>query len=226
MNPLETWSPILNVWQHGQMDLPNVHCWSSFDNEKSGGIRPQNLLQHSFSVALLGKILIHQLRPFVTLDEPLLLTAFIIHDLGKAELGLDTPHPSKSDWSEIKEYEAFTARCSPLEAGLYDELKRAFLLKCVGRNPERFPDEARAIIAELVEKRPMEVLAFDAAERWDYLLFALEQYKDRQNDVILSRVLQTHSARLDELAEKLPGFGQTVWTTEMKTWKEEFLKTH
>ncbi|MDO8583831.1 MAG: hypothetical protein Q7R83_01490 [bacterium] len=224
MTALEPWDSMINVWRSGQERLATVRCWSAFDCDKNGGIRPQDLLQHSYSLAVLGRMVISLLRPHATLDESLLMTALLLHDHGKAEIGFDPPAPSKSDWSQLREYYGFISRFSHLPAPVFHELERAFLLQCATLSLEHFPEDARNVVEQLKIEHPLEVLAFEAIERWDFVLYALEQYRERQNEMILSRVLRNHESRLDELAASLPGFGTVIWTPEIQAWKADFLK--
>lgn len=217
------WSPLIDVWRSAQISLPSVRCWPSFDPEKNGGIRIQDLLQHSYSLVLLGRIFVSLLRPHLALDEELLLTALLLHDQGKAENGFDTPRPSKSDWTERREYALFFERYGLFPEPIKTALQRAFLLQSALMMTERFPEDARTILNDLRISRPMEILAFDAIERWDFVLYALEQYRERKNDIVLTRVLQHHAGRLDELVNLLPGFGETIWTSEIRAWKNAFL---
>lgn len=222
----QQWQSLVDVWRSGQVALPAVKRWGAFDTASHGGIRQQDLLQHCYSFAVAGRLILHALRSYVTLDESLLLTSFLLHCQGVGELGQDTPYPGKSEWSDLREHAAFTDRFSKLPKNLFDDLHRAYLLQFAGQNFERFPDETKKVMEDLRQHRPMEILAFEAAERWDFVLYAAEQFRDRGNDVILSTVLQTHGPRLDELVEKLPGFGQEIWTPEIRKWRDEFLKKH
>jgi hypothetical protein len=79
---------------------------------------------------------------------------------------------------------------------------------------------------ELAETRAVEALVFNALEKWDYVLYALEQYEHLANAFILAEVLGRQMAELDESARLIPGFAQEIWTPEIRTWCVHFLADH
>jgi hypothetical protein len=81
-------------------------------------------------------------------------------------------------------------------------------------------------MVELVARFPMETLAFEGIERWDYILYALEQYRERGNEKILVQTLRHQIKPLNVLARELPGFGDVIWTTDILSWAHQFLASH
>lgn len=221
------WSDTLSVWLSGQIALPQVQRWSKYcGRSKGGGARRQNSLQHSYAIALLGKILYHKIRPYIVLDEGLLLTAFLIHDHGEGEILSDTHYIDKNEEGDLEEYNAFVKRYSALPEEIFGEFHRAFLLQFALKAPLNFPESACVLMAELAAQQRQECLVFDAVERWDYVLYALEQFHDRGNTRILVQVMRHQKEHLDRLAEELPGFGQEVWTDAIKGEFAHFLAWH
>jgi len=149
-----------------------------------------------------------------------------MHDVGEGILGKDTPYIDKSVDRDLEEYLAFRRCYEVLDPVVFDRLHRAFLLQFAQKNPGTFPEDARRIMAEIVKKFPMETFAFDAIERWDYVLYALEQYHERGNEKILVQVLRNQVKHLNILANELPGFGDEIWTWELASWANVFLKAH
>ena len=69
-----------------------------------------------------------------------------------------------------------------------------------------------------------EALVFEAVERFDYVLYALEQYLERGNEKILVQVLRNRVPRLDRLASCLNDFGKLIWTEKISDWARDFIK--
>lgn len=217
--------PLLDAWRAPQVGLPEVLRWKKYI-EKDQGVRPQNSLQHSHAITLLGAMVVEQLRPYVQLDFGLLMTALAVHDVGEGEIGKDTLYIDKTTAGDLEEYSAFCHRYEPLGGLVFDLLHRAFLLQFALKNPECFPPTARALMREIAGVNRMEALAFDAVERWDYLLYALEQYHERGNEKILVQTLRGQIGHLNRLADDLPGFGKAIWKKEISVWSGEFLGSH
>ncbi len=165
---------------------------------------------------------------FVTLDEALLERAALIHDHGEGELQMDVPYAEKKDEDDVREYEAFRRRYGTLDRRSFDRFHRAFLLQFVNKPDAaaKLPDDARDVTVELAETRAVEALVFNALEKWDYVLYALEQYEHLENAFILAEVLGRQMAELDESARLIPGFAQEIWTPEIRTWCVHFLADH
>ena len=227
MNTYTAWENIIDVIKSGQVGLSTVIRWSKYDKEEGGGVRIQNSLQHSYSIALLGKMLIHKLRDYVTLDEPLLITALLVHDHGEGEINKDTHYIDKSVDGDLDEYLAFTQRYSALGKSQFEEFQKAFLLQFALKNPSCFPEQSRKIMEQLEQHKLLECNAFDAVERWDYLLYAIEQFEERGNKKVLVQTLRNQIPHLNRLAEvALPGFGAEIWTTQMRLWCQNFVSEH
>lgn len=69
----------------------------------------------------------------------------------------------------------------------------------------------------------MSAYAFEAIERWDYIMYALEQWTRHGNPTFLVKTLRNQMDRLDNLAGILPGFSIEVWTPEIRAWCTAFL---
>ncbi len=217
------WLSVLDVWHAGQVGLPEVVRWKKY-LEKGGGVRRQDSLQHSFSITLLARMLIEKLRPHVALDGELLLTASLVHDFGEGEIRKDTLFIDKNAEGDLREYSAFAARFMQLPNELFEPFCRAFLLQFALKNPENFPPAARTIMRALAQEKRMEALAFEALEYWDYLLYALEQYRTHGNAKILAQTLRNVISPLRKLAVLLPGFSAEVFTEEVDDWCLGFMR--
>jgi len=193
----------------------------------------QNSLQHSHAITILGAILVDLLDPYVayclpyhSLDRNLILTALAIHDVGEGEIKKDTLYIDKTPDGDLEEYFAFRERYARLGPRSFEPLHRAFLLQFTFKDPEVFPPDACHEIQRLGQTHLYEALAFDAIERWDYVLYALEQYHERGNEKILVQTLRNQIPHFERLTEKLPGFSQTIWTQEISLWTNDFLSAH
>lgn len=223
------WDATLDVWKSGQTLLPKVTRWSKYvkDDDPYGGGRVQDTLQHSYSLSLLGEILLLTLKKHNhTYDHHLFLTACLLHDHGEGELERDILYVDKSSDEDLNEYKAFQKRFGTLDKDIYEPLEQAFLLQFAqleDNEAAKFPEEAKKQMEYLKQNKHLEILAFEALERWDYVLYALEQYKDRQNERILVRVLRNQAPHLDRLADELPGFKEEIWNEKIRHWAEDFM---
>ena len=213
---------LIDLWESPQRKLPKVIRWKKYLAEKPG-VRKQNSLQHSHSITMLGIMMVGLLRPFIKLNEGILISALAVHDVGEGEIGEDTHYIDKSVSGDLREYRAFRETYGVLDKAAFKNLHHAFLLQFARKNPKEFPDDARAIMTTLYRKYKFEAIAFDAIERWDYVLFAIEQYLRRENRKVLVQTLRNQAPHLDRLANELPGFGETVWTNTLSAWCAEFM---
>jgi hypothetical protein len=218
--------PLLEAWKTPQVGLDEVSRWSKYI-DKDQGVRRQNSLQHSLSITILVPMMKARMRldqPF--LDWLLVMTALSVHDVGEGIIKKDTHYIDKTVEGDLAEYRAFRQRYEPLGDTLFDPLHRAFLLQFARKNPEIFPEDARQIMAGLAKDCFLEALMFDAIERWDYTLYALEQYHERGNEKVLVQVLRNNIAAIDYLIKNLLGFGANIWTREFDLWVKDFLRAH
>jgi hypothetical protein len=216
---------IRDVWLSGQLGLRKAVRWKKYRN-KNEAVREQDSLQHSYSLVVIGMICLTKLRRYVVLDAELLLKALTIHDHGEGELGIDTHYIDKTDDGDLNEYLAFERRFQQLDSEIYSSFEDAFLLQYAGRDREIFPADARSVMARLRVRYPREILAFEAIESWDYLLFAIEQYEELGFTMMMVQVLRNQVDRLDRYARDLPGFGQEIWTSEIQAWARDLLRRY
>jgi hypothetical protein len=159
------------------------------------------------------------------LDRGLLMTALAVHDLGEGETGKDTLYIDKSIEGDLEEYQAFLRRYKLSKKGpMFNYLHRAFLLQFALANPQNFPLSARALMSGIAITNRLEAMVFDVVERWDYVLYAVEQYYERGNEKILVQTLRHQIPHLNRLSNELPGFGEKIWTKEISIWATELLK--
>jgi 5'-deoxynucleotidase YfbR-like HD superfamily hydrolase len=221
----DLWGDLRDVWQSGQVQLPQVVRWSKdVADTKNGGARRQDTLAHSYSLTLLGLILLDTLKDHVSLDTHLTTTSLLVHDHGEGELARDILYDQKTEQGDLDEYLAFKKRFEALGSA-YPFFERAFLVQFARKAPPSFPTDAQTVMKDLVETKFHECLFFDVVERFDYLLYALEQYVDRNNAHILARVLTRQMPHLHRLAEELPGF-DTIWTPDIESMLQTFKDTH
>jgi hypothetical protein len=222
---------LIAAWKAPQTGLPTVVRWGKYLKDPQLA-RSQNSLQHSLAITILGSMVIGLLERYndhgVRINRGLLMTAFAIHDIGEGEIGAttDTLYIDKNEEQDHKEYIAFCNRYEPLGKTMFEPLHEAFLLQFALKAPLCFPTRARHIMLELASENFLEANIFDAVERWDYVLYALEQYHERGNEKILVQVLRGQIPHLDRLADKVPGLRQTVWTDDVGLWATNFIKAY
>ncbi|MBI1754888.1 hypothetical protein HYR65_01225 [Candidatus Azambacteria bacterium] len=132
----------------------------------------------------------------------------------------------KSADGDLKKYVAFKRRYERIDSGGFEFLHKAYLLQYALKNSECFPLRARIIMNELSRQHALEALAFEGVERRDYVLYALEQWREHKNEKILAQTLRNQVLHLDRLTKDLPGFGKVVWVKDGRAWAADFLKTH
>lgn len=219
------WSDLRDVWKSGQTQLPQVVRWSKdLADTAHGGARRQDTLAHSYSLTLLGLILLDTLKDHVSLDAHLVTTSFLVHDHGEGELSRDVLYDQKTEQGDLDEYVAFKNRFEALGTA-YPFFEQAFLLQFARKSPPSFPADAQHVMQELLAAKHAECLFFDVVERFDYVLYALEQYVERNNEHILARVLTRQMPHLRTLAQEFPGF-DTVWTPDIESMLQTFKDTH
>ena len=213
------WMNLINVWRSGQVLLPEVDRWLGFY-----GKMPQNTLQHTYALCVLGSIMLPQFRTFVCLDEYMVIVALLLHDHGEGERHRDIRVPDKTPRDDVDEYTAFVKRYdNRIPESVMIELERAFLLQFALSDMRIWPNRAKRHMNWLRNNRHHEVLFFTAMENFDYVLYALDQLHLHDNKVILSEVLADSVPIFDQLADKLPGFREVIWTEDFWKWSMEFL---
>jgi len=217
---LGLWKDERDVWKSGQVGLPQVIRWDGYvQDTEHGGARAQDTLAHSYSLTVLGLMLMEQLP--LAIDKHLMTTSFLVHDHGEGELGRDILYAQKTEQGDLDEYSAFQKRFSVL-GDVYPFFERAFLIQFALKAPKSFPPDAQRVMRMLVRENETECLFFDAIERFDYLLYALEQYEERGNTKILVHVLRKQLPHLRRLADVLPAFSN-VWTPNTESLCKAFL---
>jgi len=210
---------LIDALKSTQQSLPMVPRWKKY-LEQGPGVRAQNTLQHSHALTLIGTIAIQRMGLDGEVDAGFLLGALAIHDVGEGELGYDTLYIDKDASQDLKEYLAFEHRYESVPE--FAHLQELFLLQFALKNPVNFPDDARSVMMKLAEHYRLEALVFEALERWDYLLFALEQYVDRENELVLTQVLRHQVPHFERLLVELPSLDQ-LWTPELAAFAQRFL---
>lgn len=220
------WPGILDVWCSGQILLPDVIRWFKHVKDEQFQVRKQNCLQHSYSVCISTIILTSILKRYMDLDSELILTCFVVHDHGEGETKKDTMYINKTVTRDVQEYLAFEKRFKNLSEDVFKPLQKAFLLQFCLEPSDSFPEEAQKVMQELAKDNYNEALVFELIERWDYILYALEQYNKFQNEKILVHVLRSHMSRLSEIADIFPGFKKEIWKDEVVEKFKDFLVVH
>jgi len=213
---------VMKVWMNIQINLETVLRWKKYMQAADGAGRPQNSLQHSYSIVLLSAIILPRLAAAKQFDTALVTLALLLHDVGEGEIGYDTDDKEKTARNDLKEYEAFCRCIEKLEPDVRKQWTEAFLLQSAFKQPAAFPEDERAAMKFIAETRWFECLAFEAIERYDYVLYAREQFELRRSPIILVWTLRRQLPRLRQLAKDLPGFG-TVWHPELDKWAEKIL---
>ncbi len=154
-----------------------------------------------------------------------------IHDYGEGIRGKYVLYKDRKDEDAANEFAAFQERMSKnMTPSTFASFERDFLIQhCLKNETARalFPNRARKVMAELARERRVEALLFDAIERWDYVIYAVEQYQSYDNLQILAETLQHQCHHLDRLAKELdetvPVFGEQIWTPKIRTFCQQII---
>ncbi len=130
----------------------------------------------------------------------------------------DTLYIDKSYTGDLRETRAFLSRYGVV---IGEDLTKAFLLQ-FAKNANQM-GKLRDILRGIKKHYPIECLLFDALERFDYFLYALEQYQTLGKAKILVQVLRNNALHFDRLSRDLPGFKQVLWRPDLAGWCSLFL---
>lgn len=225
--PSESWLKIIKLWVLCQTEMAKILRWQE-PVEIRGERRTQNSLEHTYALTWLVVPFAAKLSRYVKLDIELLLLACLVHDQGEGFTSRDILWTRKTETHDLEEYLAFTEaykKCK-LPEQAFRLFQRAFLLQFALSKPKSFPADARKIMADLVHRKRYEALAFKALENWDYFMYAVEQYQEKKNLLLLPHIIKHHCEIFNELARDLPGFGQMMWTKKMREWCVKFKEDH
>ncbi|MBI4268492.1 hypothetical protein HY627_01500 [Candidatus Uhrbacteria bacterium] len=226
-------SAILDVWLSGQTLLPQVRRWGENTDAKGRG-RRQDVLQHTVSVSVLGRIFKGLLEPHLigkaTVSWLLIFDALLFHDHGE-EVYISRGYDENSEErtivdGELLEDAAFARRCGQLPT----ELARSFVYSSRLQFAPRGKNFDGDIPADLFEDQSahrsahwQEALIFEAIERYDYLLYAFEHRHDTE---IAVAIIRRHLERLSYLADRIPGMREELWTRELGAACITFIAAH
>ena len=226
--PQTPFADLLPYWTGGQVKMPGIVRWKKYLLAGFGGVRRQNNLQHTNSIAELAGIFLQRVRERYgkryNIDELLLMRAFLCHDRGEAEIGTDTLYINKSDTQDEKEALAYDHSLKEMPYADHKSFLEAFLLQFGRKNPNNFRESLRGPMRQHWDTIPDTVLAFETVERWDYLLYAEEQYRERGNLRILVQVARNQFELLDKLTAEFLPCAEIVWPPEVRAWYENLLR--
>lgn len=222
------WSQILDVWKSGQELLPEVFRWKNYQEDNFAKSRPQNDLQHSYSICILLRIFLLMVDQEIgILDSQFVDDALKVHEHGEGERSEDVLYKNKNPLDDLREYEAFIKRYDQLPSKVFNYFERAFLLQFALVNPENFPENAREIMSYLANHYELECYVFDAVERWDYVLYGIEQYKEHGHTKGLVQILRNQIPKLNLIADDLlPAFGKYIWTPAIRNSCQHFVDSY
>ncbi len=214
---------LLPVWNMSQNELSDVIRWGPYV-EKNPKVWKQSTLQHTLSFSIVANVCVKLLKKHVKLDESLIQTAFMIHDLGEGLTRRDITADNKKDEDDLEEYEAFKKAFDFLPEQIFTQYQKAFLLQFAWKNPECFPYAEKILMGQLNANFQNEVLTFRALESWEYIFYPLEMYKQGVDDGLLVRVLERQLPVLKFMALTLPGFRAEIFTYEFEKLMSNHVK--
>ena len=203
-------------WLRSQFGQNEVIRWKLW-REAYPVLRRQTLAEHIFSICCLADEKLRAMeRAGCVLDRDIIITCVREHDVGEQLLGVDVPATKKSDLDDLREYLAYREVHEPFGEPEWSRLQQAFLLQSCLKNPGCFPEDTRAIMAELARTHRQEALFFRGIEVLDYLYYAYEGWTNQGIEEILGSVSRRQMPELDKIAMELPAFGQAIWTPDVR----------
>lgn len=151
---------MIDLYEFTEVELSRLLRWKRFVpddvlaiwqalHEGNSGVGLQPVSVHAFSLGAFVDFMIDRLCRYVSLDRELLQLCVRYHDHGEGLLGRDVFKHEKSS-HDVEEYLATMQHFRAVFDGQVPGLiYRAYLLQHCLTNPEDFPSEARAVMAEL-----------------------------------------------------------------------------
>lgn len=207
---------------------PSSDPLGTVSKEKQKSSCPKHIGAFAFLRGLIRNRSHEGQRGGVAFDQFLLLVTILIHDHGEGILHRDVPLLTKTAEKDRDEYEGFAKllqKCG-LDLPLKKKLERAFLLQFAEECPECFPEEAKNVMREIREHNHFEIMLFKALERLDYLFYACESCHLKDDDVILTEVIENSKRELDKACAMCPIISEVLWTTEVQEWFFRFAHEH
>jgi len=224
---METLVSLSHLQATMEHDLARVKRWNQF--QESNDARPQTTLAHTASIMLAAIVVVnaeqrHNPRPF---NAGWIYETVALHDLGemcRADDGCDVLFPNKSTQTDKDEIVFFDKTASPLPIPIR-ELFRSRYLTQFFTHADLLSEEQKELVLRGTSHEEVEFLflIFDAIEKYDYLLFAYNEFRTKGNECILVSMLRTNYSRLIELACTLPGFGQEVINPDVSSFASHLL---
>lgn len=178
-------------------------------------IRSENLVEHTIDTALIALIVSEVVdleSPELKLDKHRILACALLHDVPEVRTG-DIAYAEKKATHEIDEALAFRSMFRAMPEHLRRRLEHSFSLQS-------------GLVAKTLENEiscpTPEALVFEFVERFGYLLFALEQFReDIHSFPLLTHVLQLQTERLVSLISALPALGQILNPSSLQQLQTE-----
>lgn len=227
--------PLRRVWTNIQVSLSGLIRWEENYLKKGHPVREQSDSEHSHAMTMFAAAVMCLFRPQRSArnwDQALMLTAVTLHDTGEGLKSVaekserDIPATRKTDEHDLVEYLAFCEEYRVFPPEVFDAFERAFLLQFALKDHVIFPEHARQVMTDLRLDRFEECWLFMAIEKWDYLLFALEQLEERGISLCCYNVIDNCIPHFEAVSKNLPGFREYFWSEEIEAWCREFLEHH
>ncbi len=202
--------------------LKQVIRWSAY---KHLPIYPQSTYTHTFGLTFLGYEFPKKMNGSlaIPLDKELMLKACLCHDIPEGIKKIDVPYAQKSVEQDVIEYLSFKQLIEK-EADMEDleSLEKIYLLQFCTGEIEKFPDHAKALMLEMWQNYPQEILWFKFLENFDYLLYAEYQYVKFDIRELIAKVAAAQVPVINELVAELPHL-KRIWTDKANNHFSQFI---
>ena len=219
----QLWSQLQSV-----LNSDAVLRWQRFADHH-GGIRDQNLIEHSYAITVLGTFVVEKLRPhFPNLDLGFILQALLIHDIGEALLRRDVSYIEKKATDDVDEYESVKSALSGLSPELRAMYLEAFLLQfCLDTDKySLFDAEAQETMRLLAASKQWEARVFNLIEHVDYMMFMLETYRAGNDYLLYQVLLSSEMAAWEGFRKMIPDVETLILGVGAKEWLQDFIANY
>lgn len=211
---LDPFNGLMLPWLNAQAPMANIVRWGNFPGYN------QSLLAHNNSIPYVLMWVQSKLDNRGDIDWLLLTQAILSHDQGEPLSGGDEHAGNKTHDKDLQECLAVEEYMAPATSRFRQLFMQAFLLQYV-RKPQWWPkmsEDCQKTLVTMAAKFSREAIIFEATERLDYLVSAVEGYRRgirNEAETMIDHVLRNQVSRLDALVEEWAPLSG-VWSPDLR----------
>ena len=213
----------LEIWSMFQTTLVTVFRWNDLPLECKK--RDQTTLQHTVGIMYMGDSIVTKLNRETTLDlkEILIMRALMFHDFPEGLRQKDVAANKKTPMDDLNEYMAFCFSMVGMSRASFKVKEYAYLLQFAHNIPDIFPERAKNIMLHQIKHHRAEVYVFAFLEKYDYVMFALEVFRNTDDNSLLAYVLSQTSGFINDMVKEVPELS-LIWSPGFKARCQKVLE--